>query len=176
MVEPVFDIGSLRFTSARPARFTLPSAGSGQDVHIHHCAACGTKLALSFARWPDRIGVFAGTFDNPGWFPMTPDNTKHILLPRRCVARSFRPASGFSSATPRKPTAPRWNLRSIPNRASSADGHSRTGVCISAMTSAISGPRGRPVTALRSGMNSALPLRPVACLTLSVQTLQLPSS
>ncbi len=79
MVEPVFDIGRLRFTSARPARFTLPSAGSGQDVHIHHCATCGTKLALSFARWPDRIGVFAGTFDNPGWFPMTPDNTKHIF-------------------------------------------------------------------------------------------------
>lgn len=80
MVEPIFDIGKLTFTADRPARFTLSSAGSGHDVHVHFCAACGTKLALTFARWPDRIGVFAGSFDDPAWFPVTPDNTKHIFV------------------------------------------------------------------------------------------------
>ena len=41
--------------------------------------------------------------------------------------------------------------------------------CNRAITSAISGPRSKPVTAFRSGMNSPLPLRPVCSLTAPVQ-------
>ena len=44
------------------------------------------------------------------------------------------------------------------------------------MTTAISGPAPRPATAFLSGMNSALPLRPVAAETADVQELQVPLS
>lgn len=79
MVEPIFERDTVRFTTGEAAIFTLPSKGSGKDVHVHFCAACGTKLALTFARWPDRLGIYAGTFDDPQWFDMTPQNTKHIF-------------------------------------------------------------------------------------------------
>ena len=46
------------------------------------------------------------------------------------------------------------------------------GFCSSGMTSAMSGPRSRPVTARRSGMNRDLPLRPVAALTAAVHSPQ----
>jgi len=79
MVEPIFERDQFGFTQGEAAVFTLPSSGSGKDVHVHFCQACGTKLALTFARWPDRLGVYAGTFDDPEWFVMTPQNTKHIF-------------------------------------------------------------------------------------------------
>lgn len=48
--------------------------------------------------------------------------------------------------------------------------------CINRMTSAISGPFWRPVTAWRNGMNRPLPLRPVASFTADVQLPQVVSS
>ena len=45
-----------------------------------------------------------------------------------------------------------------------------------AMTSLMSGPRSRPVTALRRGMNRLLPLRPVVSLTAAVHVPQVLSS
>jgi len=79
MIEPIFDRDKFEITSGSVSVFTLPSSGSGKDVHVHFCADCGTKLALTFERWPDRLGVFAGVFDKPDWFEMSPKNTKHIF-------------------------------------------------------------------------------------------------
>lgn len=79
MVEPIFERGDFAVIQGKPRCYTHVSAGSGQEVHVHFCPDCGTKLYLTFARWPDRLGVYAGSFDDPGWFPMTPENTKHIF-------------------------------------------------------------------------------------------------
>ena len=49
-------------------------------VTINFCAKCGTKLFLEFERFPDVVGVFGGTFDDPNWFERTPENSKHIFL------------------------------------------------------------------------------------------------
>jgi hypothetical protein len=49
-------------------------------VHVHFCENCGTKVNLSFERFPDVVGVYGGTFDNPNWFERSPANSKHIFL------------------------------------------------------------------------------------------------
>ena len=79
MVEPIFERDRFRITRGEASEFTRPSDGSGQDIHVNFCATCGTKVALTFARWPDRLGVYAGTFDHPDWFEMSPETTKHIF-------------------------------------------------------------------------------------------------
>ena len=85
MVEPIFEADNFTILSGSPKIFDQVSAGSGKMVHVHFCQDCGTKLWLSFERFPDAIGVYAGTFDDPCWFPITPEGSKHIFLD---VARS----------------------------------------------------------------------------------------
>jgi len=80
MIEPIFEIGAFRLTAGDAARYTHVSEGSGKGVHIHFCATCGTKTHLTFARWPDRLGVYSGTFDDPGWFEVSPATAKIIFI------------------------------------------------------------------------------------------------
>jgi len=80
MIEPIFERAPFTFTNNQPSVFTLPSQGSGKNVNVHFCAGCGTKLALTFERWSDRIGIYVGTLDNPAEISITPDNTKHIFV------------------------------------------------------------------------------------------------
>ena len=80
MVEPIFDVTAFRFAAGDPKCYTHVSAGSGEEVYVHFCADCGTKTHLTFARWPTRLGVYAGTFDDPGWFDLTPGNSRYIFL------------------------------------------------------------------------------------------------
>ncbi len=80
MVEPIFAADKLTLIKGAPKTFTKVSAGSGKQVHIHFCPDCGTKLWLSFERFPDAVGVYAGTFDHPDWFPIEPRTSKHIFL------------------------------------------------------------------------------------------------
>ena len=80
MVEPIFEKASFEITSGSPATYALTSGGSGKQVTIHFCATCGTKLFLAFERFPEIFGVYAGTFDDPNWFEIRPDNAKHIFL------------------------------------------------------------------------------------------------
>jgi hypothetical protein len=49
-------------------------------VHVHFCGACGTRLYLTFERFTEVCGVYAGTFDDPNWFVIGPDNAKHIFI------------------------------------------------------------------------------------------------
>jgi len=49
-------------------------------VHVHFCDRCGTKLFLKFERFVDSCGVYAGTFDDPNWFEIRADNSKHIFI------------------------------------------------------------------------------------------------
>lgn len=80
MIEPIFEREGFVFTRGKPSQYTLPSEGSGKDVHIHFCSKCGTKLALTFERWPDRLGIYIGTLNDPTSISVTPDNSKHIFV------------------------------------------------------------------------------------------------
>lgn len=80
MVEPLFRRRDLPMTKGTPSVFRLRSEGSGKMVDVHFCRDCGTKLYLSFERFPDILGVYAGTFDDPNWFDIRPDNAKQIFI------------------------------------------------------------------------------------------------
>lgn len=79
MIEPIFDRARFSFCG-EPAVYSLRSEGSGKQVQVHFCPDCGTKLALTFERWPDRIGIYAGTLDDPPSLAVTPENSKHIFV------------------------------------------------------------------------------------------------
>ncbi len=80
MVEPIFRLEDLRVTQGSPTVYQLRSTGSGKLVYIHFCATCGTKLYLSFERFTEACGVYAGTFDDPNWFSIRDDNARHIFI------------------------------------------------------------------------------------------------
>ncbi len=80
MVEPIFERDALDVVTGVPSVYDHVSEGSGMLVHVHFCRDCGTKLWLSFERFPTAIGVYAGTFDQPCWFPIQPASSKHIFL------------------------------------------------------------------------------------------------
>lgn len=80
MVEPIFRLDALRVTKGSASVFQLRSAGSNKKVNVHFCSACGTKLYLSFERFPETYGIYAGTFDDPNWFSVGPETSRHIFI------------------------------------------------------------------------------------------------
>lgn len=80
MIEPIFPKDGFAVTAGCETIYSLVSEGSGKQVNVHFCANCGTKVRLSLERFPEVIGIYAGTFDNPNWFQRSPENTKHIFL------------------------------------------------------------------------------------------------
>lgn len=80
LVEPIFGMADFTVTQGTPKVYSQTSEGSGQRVDAHFCETCGTKLFLTFERFPDAVGVYGGTFDDPNWFDRSPDTTKHIFL------------------------------------------------------------------------------------------------
>jgi len=80
LVEPIFNKADFGVAAIHPKIYRHRSAGSGKIVEVHFCDNCGTKLFLSFERFPSVVGVYGGTFDNPNWFERSPKNTKHIFL------------------------------------------------------------------------------------------------
>ncbi|WP_052249144.1 GFA family protein [Leisingera sp. ANG-Vp] len=110
MIEPIFDTAQFQLSKGDPSRYVHVSAGSGKEVNVHFCAACGTKTHLTFQRWPDRLGVYAGTFDDPGWFEFAPDNSKYIFLDdavRGAMVppgfKTFRQHAATADGTPLEP-------------------------------------------------------------------------
>lgn len=79
-VEPIFERGAFEIVTGAPKEFAHRSEGSGKQVFVNFCGDCGTKIFLGFERWPDLVGIYAGTFDDPNWFEMRADNAKHIFL------------------------------------------------------------------------------------------------
>ena len=51
-----------------------------ENLKKHFCSRCGTKLFLTFERFPGAVGVYGGTFDDPNWYERSPVTTKHIFL------------------------------------------------------------------------------------------------
>jgi len=112
MVEPIFRRAAFETTAGAPARYALRSAGSGKQVTAHFCPTCGTKTHLAFERFPNFIGVYAGTFDDPDWFPRPAKKVQHIFLDmaQRGVAippglRTYRQHSLSNDGTPSQATA-----------------------------------------------------------------------
>ena len=94
MVEPIFRLEDLQVTSGSPVVYDLRSAGSGKLVHIHFCQTCGTKLYLTFERFAETCGVYAGTFDDPNWFDVGRRKTRGTSTWMwRATTRSCLPAS-----------------------------------------------------------------------------------
>lgn len=67
-VESMYRVAQFSLTRGQTRTYTHTSQGSGQPVHIHFCADCGTSLFLRPDRFPDCVGVFSGAFDDPNWF------------------------------------------------------------------------------------------------------------
>ena len=80
MVEPIFEKADFVLLSGEPRVYEHVSKASGKKLFIHFCTDCGTHTHLFLERWPDEVGVYAGTFDDPNWFEITPENSKHIFL------------------------------------------------------------------------------------------------
>ena len=80
IIEPIFQQADFEIIAGTPATYAHRSEGSGNIITIHFCATCGTKVFLSFERFPDVIGVYGGTFNDPYWFERTPENSKYIFL------------------------------------------------------------------------------------------------
>jgi hypothetical protein len=80
MVEPIFQKSDFALTAGKETVYRHRSEGSGKMVDVHFCGTCGTKLFLSFERFPDVVGIYAGTFDDPNWFEQAPETLKHIFL------------------------------------------------------------------------------------------------
>lgn len=80
LLEPIFYIGDFNVTAGKPKIYTHISDLSGLALYVNFCAKCGTKLFQTFERFPEALGVFGGTFDEPDWFTRNPDNTRHIFV------------------------------------------------------------------------------------------------
>ncbi|MEZ5888132.1 MAG: GFA family protein [Paracoccaceae bacterium] len=80
LVEPVFDARDFSVVKGKAKQYTHRSEGSGKKVYIHFCDVCGTKIFLTFERFADVVGVYGGTFDDPDWYDLTPESSKHIFL------------------------------------------------------------------------------------------------
>lgn len=65
MFEPIWEADDFVVTQGDPATYATRSEGSGKQVFVNFCPACGTKLFLRFERFPDAVGVYGGTLDHP---------------------------------------------------------------------------------------------------------------
>lgn len=110
MVEPLFDKCTFTLQAGRPATYEHTSDGSGKKVTVHFCKDCGTTLYHLFDRFPDQIGIFAGTFDDPAWFDRNADNTDYMFLdaaPRgTMVPAGYRTYSGHCRTLDGSPVEP----------------------------------------------------------------------
>ena len=80
LVETMFPRTRFKLLQGTPATYATISAGSGRPIAINFCSTCGTKIYLDLARVPGDVGLYSGTFDDPGWFERKPANSKHIFL------------------------------------------------------------------------------------------------
>jgi hypothetical protein len=80
LIEPIFKLENLDVCEGQTTVYTHISDVSKLALHINFCKKCGTKLFQTFERFPEVVGVFGGTFDNPNWFSRTKENTRHIFV------------------------------------------------------------------------------------------------
>jgi hypothetical protein len=76
----VFKAADFNVILGTATTYVLRSEGSAKLITINFCPECGTKLFMRFERFPEVVGVFGGTFDDPNWFERSPENSRHIFL------------------------------------------------------------------------------------------------
>ena len=79
LVEPIFLREDITLSGEAPGRFEHHSDSSGKRVTVNFCRTCGTSLFLDLERFPDVIGLFGGTFDDPNWFDRASPTSRHIF-------------------------------------------------------------------------------------------------
>ena len=79
VIEPIFNESDFSLLKGNLSQYEHISGGSGKSVVINFCSQCGTKLFLKPARFPDKLALYAGTFEDPNWFQISPDNTVHVF-------------------------------------------------------------------------------------------------
>jgi hypothetical protein len=79
LVEPIFPTDDVVFAGAAPKTYDHRSDSSHKRVTLNFCGRCATTLYLDFERFPDILGLCAGTFDDPNWFDRGPDACRHIF-------------------------------------------------------------------------------------------------
>jgi hypothetical protein len=79
LVEPIFRKQDVTFTGIPLRTYDHRSDESYKRVRLNFCGRCATTLYLDFERFPQIIGLCAGTFDDPNWFERRADNSRHIF-------------------------------------------------------------------------------------------------
>jgi hypothetical protein len=79
LVEPIFRWEDVTLIGTAPKTYDHCSDTSHKRVTINFCEQCGTTVHLDFERFPDILGLCAGTFDDPNWFDRDPGIYRHIF-------------------------------------------------------------------------------------------------
>jgi hypothetical protein len=79
LVESIFKRRHVVFSGSAPRCYDHRSDSSQKRVSVNFCGRCGTPLHLDLERFPDIIGLFAGSFDDPNWFDRNTDKCRHIF-------------------------------------------------------------------------------------------------
>jgi hypothetical protein len=77
LVEPIFKKADIAFYGAAPKTYAHRSDSSHKRVTVNFCDRCGTTICLDLERFPEILGVCAGTFDDPNWFDRS--QSRHIF-------------------------------------------------------------------------------------------------
>jgi hypothetical protein len=79
LVEPIFSRDQIAFSGKTASGYEHRSDSSLRRVTVRFCGRCGTSVCLELERFPEVIGLFGGTFDDPNWFSRTSDVCRHIF-------------------------------------------------------------------------------------------------
>nr|WP_216859456.1 GFA family protein [Sulfitobacter aestuariivivens] len=80
VILPVLARADFAFVTGDPATSTHVSEGSGKELNLRFCGDCGTRVAIEFERFPEMIGLYAGTLEDPSIVPLGPESAKQIFV------------------------------------------------------------------------------------------------
>jgi len=79
LVEPIFRREDVEFIGLPAKTHDHRSDSSRKRVTLHFCGRCSTNICLDLERFPDVLGLCAGTFDDPNWFDRSASKCCHIF-------------------------------------------------------------------------------------------------
>jgi hypothetical protein len=79
LVEAIFRKEDVVFSGTSARSYNHRSDGSGKRVTLNFCTRCSTTLYFDLERFPEILGICAGTFDDPSWFDRSPETCRHIF-------------------------------------------------------------------------------------------------
>lgn len=65
LIEPIWRKADVSVEGRDLRKFTAVSRGSGKLVTLSFCETCGTKLFQEMERFPELVGIYGGTLDDP---------------------------------------------------------------------------------------------------------------